>query len=151
MLSDEFFRRDQAPGLADVKCKLFIVDVLEFEPYPSSSADIRRPVELLRRSFDQHLLNSGRSWYDDCDVPVFVMIVGEHREYLLANEEGWFTVRESLRCFGERQTDSPDALYLSCVHSPSNPDCFYRQEVCSFESGLVWRLIPKTNRPATKR
>ena len=48
----------------------------------------------------------------DRDMPVVVVIVGEHHEDFLAGEEGRFAVRKLFRGFGQGGADFPHSLQL---------------------------------------
>ena len=111
------FRRDQSPGFAYVKGQLFIADAIELDADPAGATDVRRPVELVRRAFDQHGLDAGRRRGHHRDVPVVVMIERTRCKDLLANEEGRFAVREPFCRLGQRRTDSPDSFQMFFAHS----------------------------------
>ena len=68
--------------------QIFVPDALQFNPDPAAHADVRRPEKRLRFCRHQHGLHARRGGYPHRDVPVMVMIIGEHREHLLPYEEG---------------------------------------------------------------
>lgn len=100
-------RCDQFPSLMQMEGQLLIAYVIKLEPNPASHAYVRRFVELIRRAFNQHRLDSRRRRHHDRDMPVVMMVVGKHRKYLFADEKGWFTVREFFSRLSKRSADSP--------------------------------------------
>ncbi len=96
-----------------MRSKFFIAGAVEFNTDPATHPHIGRTEERRRRTLDQHPLETWRRGYPHRNVPVVVVIVGEHGEYFLADEEGWFSVRKlfcALRHGGADAPDSPQVL-----------------------------------------
>src|SRR5262249_28333822 len=88
----QFLGRDHSPGLAQMRGEFIIRNMIQVNSDPSAHADVRRFEELLRLCFDQHGLNAERRRTPDGDAPVVVMIIGEHCEDFLADEESRFAM-----------------------------------------------------------
>lgn len=73
--------------------EFFIPNTIQVNADPPAHADIRRFVKLFRLGFDQSGLKAKRRGTHDGDAPVVMMIVGEHRKDLLADEESRFAMR----------------------------------------------------------
>ena len=92
-----------------MKSQLFIADARQLDAHPAGPTNVRRPVKLLWRAFDQHLLNSYGGRYRDRNVTIVVMVNGAHGKHLL-DEEGWFSMREFFRSARQRETNPPNSL-----------------------------------------
>src|SRR5713101_3674798 len=92
-----------------MRSKFFIADAVEFNTDPATHPHIGRTEERLRRTLDQHPLETWRRGYPHRNVPVVVMIVGEHGEYLLADEKRRFSMGKLFRALGHGGADSPDS------------------------------------------
>src|SRR5215475_6890824 len=103
---------NQLPRLFQMQRELFVAYSIDLYADPSSHTYIWRPVELLRRFPDEHLLNPDCCRHGDRDVTIIVMIVREHREDFLADEPGGFTMRSFLPRLGQGQADSPHTFNL---------------------------------------
>ena len=105
----QFLWCDQSPGLVQMKSQLFIADSIQLDTNPAGYANVRRPVKLLWRAFDQHLLDSYSGRYRDRNMPIVVMVNGAHGKHLL-NEESWFSMREFLRSARQGETNPSNSL-----------------------------------------
>src|SRR4051812_35408351 len=93
-----------------MKRQLFVTNAIYLNAYPTTTADVRRAIELLGRLADQHFLNANRRRHGDGDVAVVMMIVREPREDFLADEPGRFAVRNLLPRSRQSQANSPHSL-----------------------------------------
>jgi hypothetical protein len=93
---------------------------------------------------DQHPLETWRRGYPHGNVPVVVVIVVEHGEYSLADEEGWFSVRKlfcALRHGGADSPDSPQVLFAGIGFSFSAHDCLIRGLLRSSQSARSYKIL----------
>ena len=97
-----------------MKSQFLIVDERKLDAYPATYANIRRPVELFRASFDQHFLDTNGRRYRHRDMPVVVMVNGAHGKHLF-DKEGWFAMREFFRSARQRETNPPNSLDMFCA------------------------------------
>lgn len=104
------FRRHQPPGVKQVRRQFVITDLLQFDADPPPDSDIRGPEELSGRGMDEYFLMPWRCWDPDRDVSIVVVVVREHGEDPLVDEERGFSVREFLGGSGEGRTQSPYPL-----------------------------------------
>ena len=87
--------------------QIVIVHAVEFDAYPSAHANVRWQEEPLRLSSEQHWLHSLWYRYPDGNVPIIVMIVGEHDVNLLSHKESRLAVGKFFRRLWKSETDSP--------------------------------------------
>jgi hypothetical protein len=111
----EFFGRDQAPGFEEVPGEFVVCYLVEFDAYPAAYAYVGWFEEFSGRGADERHLGSGNGWNPDGYVAVVMVIVGEHGEDFLADEEGGFAVRELLGGAGEGGADSADSVEVSVM------------------------------------
>ena len=88
---------------------MVVADSVEFDAYPAAYTYVGRLEECLWRGSCEVLLGSRCGWNPDGYVAVVVVVVVEHGEDLLIDEEGWFAVRELFGGGGEGCADSPDS------------------------------------------
>ena len=89
-----------------------IADARQLNSHPTGTANVRRFVVLLRRFFDQCLLDPDRRGDDHSDVTIVVMIVGKHGKYFLAHKPRRLAMRDLFPTARQRQTDAPDTFDL---------------------------------------
>ena len=101
---------DELPCLSYECGQDFIADQSDLDADPAFDSDVRR-LEIDLGSFGDHVcLVAGRHGNPDGDAAVIVMIVREHDEDLLANEEGGFTMRELFSSLRKSKGNAADAL-----------------------------------------
>jgi hypothetical protein len=93
-IDPEFPGGGSPPGVEDVTGEFIVVDAIEFDTDPPAPADVRRFEEFGGRATDESLLVAGCGRDPDGDVSIVMVVVGEHREDLVVNEEGGFAVGE---------------------------------------------------------
>src|SRR5258708_6831196 len=87
--------------------EFFVADAVEFDSNPTTHTHIRRFEERLRGSLDQHSLDTWRRGDPHRSVPIVVVVVSEHGEHFLADEERWFSVGKLFRTLRHGGADSP--------------------------------------------
>ena len=108
----QFWRRDQAPGFVQMHFQLSVANARQLDTDPTGPANVWRFVVLLRRRFDQCLLDADGRRHDNCDVSIVMMIDGTHREHFLLNKESRLAVRELLKRLRQRETNPADTFDL---------------------------------------
>jgi hypothetical protein len=86
--------------------QFLVVDRVEFNTYPTSHPDVRREKELLGLGLDQRRLQTRWHGKPRRDMPVLMMIIGQHRVDLFPHEKCWLAMREFLRGPGQRPANS---------------------------------------------
>src|SRR2546423_1200313 len=81
-------------------------------PTQPAAPNVRRPIKLFRRLFNEHLLDSNCRRHRHRDMTIVVMVVGKHGEHFFADEPRWFAVRDFFPGLRQRQTDAPHAIDL---------------------------------------
>src|SRR5688572_21005632 len=113
----QFRRSNQLPRLTKVRFELFVADPIDFDSNPTPHAYVRRPIELLRRFLNQHLLNADRRRHRDRDVAIAVMIVREHGENFFSDKPRRLAMRNLFPSAGKRKANAPHALDLGLAVS----------------------------------
>jgi hypothetical protein len=95
-----------------VGAKFVVADLREFDSHPALSSYIRRSVIDPREARDESLLLSGLRGYYNCDMPVVVMVVREHRKDPFLDKERRLSMGDLLGRARQRQANSAHSLYL---------------------------------------
>jgi len=107
--------RGETPGVEDVAGEFVVRDLIEFDSDPSADAYVGGLEECGRRVVDEGLLGAGSGRNPHGDVPVVMVVIGEHGEDLVAYEESGLSVGEFLGGCGESGADFADAAQVFFV------------------------------------
>ncbi len=97
--------RDHSRCFKDIGTQLIIVNLTKFDPDPTAHSYVRRLEKFLWRRGDQHILDTRLSGNPDADMPAAVVIIVEHREHFLLQEERRFAMGKLFGCAWDRQAD----------------------------------------------
>src|SRR5690349_1493199 len=93
-------------------CEFFVTEEREFNTNPAGVANIRWPIKLFWRLFDQSCLNTDSSGNYYGNVSIVVMVDRTHRKNSLTHEECRFAVRKFFHRLRQTQTCFPDTLHM---------------------------------------
>lgn len=89
--------------------QFFVADTPEFNADPAFDADIGGLEEFFRRGMDEGILKSFQRGNPDGDVPIVVVIVGEHYVDFLVDEKRGLAMRDFFGRAGQGSADSAHA------------------------------------------